>query len=400
MSATIGSRLRDMRKLRGLTQAELARLTKETHDCKPVSIATIRLLEQERAGETRAETLHSLARVLRVPTTKLLGDEGDRETAHQPTADQWNAVRKALEHPPRLADGLEQPPTVDGVTAALQDVEPLFKRLDLDALSRIMPSIVRDADALGPEGRAVRVRVLQLTGWLLTQTRQFEVADLAIDRAMDDAIDRLEISVSINNRCWLLLRQGKLGQARDLAIHWADEMEPRRVTRATPDELCAWGWMLLRVSNASVRDNRPGEAEDAMRFAHVAAELLGRECKPASEITRTYGPTTVLMKRAENASIQQRPDKVLELAKQVVSHTGVRPSRSNRNRHQLDVAHAHVAMRQYGEAVGKLMEIHQTAPQWLPNQRYARDVVTRLLDRRRTLTPEMRLLAQAVRVPV
>ncbi|WP_228973457.1 helix-turn-helix domain-containing protein [Streptomyces sp. DH12] len=399
MSATIGSRLRELRKLRGLTQAELASLTKRLPGTRGVSVATIRLLEQERAGDTRAETLHDLARVLRVPTSRLLGDTKEPEHADTETTDRWKAVRAALTHPPIVAEGLDRPPTVEGVRGAFRDLEPHLKRLQLDELSTLMPRVIRDADALGSEGRAVRMRVLQTTAWLLTQTRQFDAAEMALERATDEGEDHLELATTVNTKLWLLLRTGQLGAARDLAVQWADETEPRRISRATPDELCAWGWMLLRVSNASVRDNRATEADHAMRLARGAAEVLGREYKPPSEVTRTFGPTTVAMKSAENASIRHRPDLVLRLAGEVPVYA-VRPSTSNRNRHRLDVAGAHLSLRQYSETIGKLREIHASAPEWLPNQRLARDIVDRLIDRRRALTPEMRRLANVVKLPV
>ncbi|WP_343240255.1 transcriptional regulator [Streptomyces sp. SID14515] len=353
-------------------------------------------MEQERANETRAETLHILARSLRTTTSYLLGDRGDEETTPD---ERWEGVRQAIQAPPVIAEGLEEPPTVEGVTAALGDTEPLRRADQFAATARLLPSLIRDADALGPEGREVRVRVLQLAGWLMIQTRQFDVAELALDRAMDDGSNLSQWGATVNSRCWMLLRQGQLGKARELATHWADEMEPRRISRATPGELCAWGWMLLRVSAAAVRDNRPGEAADAMKLARAAASVLGTERAHHADGMRTFGPTTIVLKSAENESIRRRPDKVLDLAKQVPIG-GVLPSTNNRNRHALDVADALVATRKYAEAVGVLQGIHDASPEWLPNQRYARDILGRVVERRRSLSPEIRNLAEVVGLAV
>lgn len=57
-------------------------------------------------------------------------------------------------------------------------------------------------------------------------------------------------------------------------------------------------------------------------------------------------------------------------------------------------------MRQYAEGIGVLSEIHAAAPQWLVCQRYARDIPGRVIQRRGTLTTEMRELADAVRLPL
>jgi hypothetical protein len=57
-------------------------------------------------------------------------------------------------------------------------------------------------------------------------------------------------------------------------------------------------------------------------------------------------------------------------------------------------------MRQYAEGIAVLQEIQVSAPEWLVHQRYARDILGRVVQRRRTLTPEMRALADAVRLPL
>lgn len=383
----IGSRLRDVRKRRGLTQRDIA-------TASGVSLSLVRKLEQGEVQDTRMETARKLAAALRVPTTCLL--QRDAEPADTPTTDRWAPVRAALFAPPTQAP--EEEPTADGIADALTATDPLLAADRFTDIAVLLPGLLRDADALtDPEGRAARVRLLQLTGWLLTQTRQYEAAAVALDRASDDASDRLQDAATVNTRCWLLLRQGRLDEARTLATRWADDLEPR-MSRATPAELAAWGGMLLRVSAASVRDNRPGEAEDSLRLARSAAVALGREHRGADPV-RTFGPATVALKTAEAAAVTDRPDRVLSLAARIPTG-GLRPTSSNRNRHLLDVASAHTTMRHYGEAVEVLSDVCRVAPEWLPQQRYARDILGRIIARRRTLTPQMRTLADAVGVPV
>jgi hypothetical protein len=69
---------------------------------------------------------------------------------------------------------------------------------------------------------------------------------------------------------------------------------------------------------------------------------------------------------------------------------GRRVTASNRNRHRLDVANAHVRLRRYPEAFEILQEIRRGNPEWLPHQRYARDVMSKIVERRRALAAEMR----------
>ncbi|UQA94039.1 helix-turn-helix domain-containing protein [Streptomyces halobius] len=388
--STAGQRVKEVRKRRGLSQRELA-------DASGVSLSTIRKLEQGERATARLETLRKLAHALRVPTMRLAG-EPNPEDASAETVDRWTAVREALERPP-LAPGLDdEPPTVSGVRAALRETEPLFSGDQFAALSVMLPPLLRDAEALGPEGRRVRVRLLQLAGWLMVQTRQFKAAETALERALDDAADRLEGAATVNTLCWLLLRQGELGKAYDLAVKWADETEPR-MSRATPTELSTWGWMLLRVSAAAVRNSQPGEAEDALKFATAAAVALGREHAPENDFLRTFGPTTVKLKAAENAGVIDRPDMVLRLAERI-PFSGLKPTSNNRNRHLLDVADAYVKTGDYAESFGKLQQINADSPEWLPNQRYARDILGRVISGRRTLTVEMRTMANVVGLPL
>lgn len=390
MGATIGQRLQDVRKRRGLSQRELAAAS-------GVSLSLIRKLEQGERNDTRLETARQLAVALAVPTSSLLAEPEERDEV--PAVDRWEGVRHALAS--KAPSGPEEPPTVAGVRSTLDAAVPLFSGDRYAELSTLLPPLIRDAGALaaeGPDGRAVHARVLQLTGWLLTQTRQFAAAHSALDRSLDSSPDRLHGAATVSTQCWLLLRQGRLGAARELAAEWADEVEPR-MSRATVAELSAWGWLLLRLSAASIRDNRPGEAEDSLRLAHAAAVAMGREFTPEKDFLRAFGPVTVTLKRAENAMIADRPDVVLQLAERVPVR-GMRPTSNNRNRHLLDVAEAHVRSRQYAEAVDVLQGIRTAAPQWLPNQRYAHDILGRVISRRRTLTPGMRSLADAIGVPM
>jgi hypothetical protein len=269
----------------------------------------------------------------------------------------------------------------------------------------ILPGLLRDADALvaaaenGTEtdARNLRSQIRQLTAYMMGQTWQFDAANDAIRLAADDASDRLTALAAADWKCWTMLRQGRLAETAALASRWADDAEPRRISRATDDELAAWGRYLILVSTTAARDNRPGEAKDALKLARMAAVGIGRDVIPAANPWQVFGPVTVSMVHAENAIIQDRPDVTLGVAAQI-SGAGF-PVARNWNRHRLDVASAHAARRQHTEAADILAEVHRAAPEWLAQQRYARDIVARVIDRRRTLTPAMHELASAVRLP-
>ncbi|MEU7830954.1 helix-turn-helix domain-containing protein [Nonomuraea sp. NPDC049129] len=386
--ATIGERIRSVRKRRGLTQQGLA-------DLAGVSASLIRKLEQDARKDVRLETLRKVAVALKVPTTSLMA-RLDAEPADEETLDLWAPVQRALHG---LDGQPTEAPTREGLGGALEASMPLWKQDRYSQIAAMLPVMLRDADALVDvdlSQRHVRGRLLHLVGWLMTQTRQFDEAEFALSRAMDDMNDSLDAAATISTHCWLLLRQGRLDEARQMATRWADDVEPR-ISRATPHQLSAWGWLLLRSSAAAIRDNRPGEADDTIRLARTAAVAMGRDLTPGDDFLRTFGPVTVAMKRVENAMIEDRPDKVLQLS-QTIPLTDLRPTSNNRNRHLLDVAEAHRRMHRQSEAFEILQGVRHNAPEWMTNQSYARDILKGIIGRRRSLTDEMCDLADFVRL--
>lgn len=396
-SDSIGERLKRARKLAALTQRELASRS-------GVSLSLIRKLEQGERNDTRLETVRRLAAPLGIPTTDLSAAEAtDAEPARGSDAAAWSAVRAAIEA--THCDNLDEAPTLKGVRVELDEAITQYAAGNLTALSDALPSLIRDARALTdvtPRGTGVFAEVMQITGRVMTQTRNYEAATAAFDLVERHAPGMMHSAALTNNRCWLLLRRGRLGEARELAVRWADDLEPR-LSQATAGELSAWGWVLLRVVATASRDNRPDEAEMALRMATAAAVMLGRAGTSTATrragFIRRYSETTVAMQQAEQAMVEERPEAVLRLADRINAKS-LPSTVGNRNRHLLDVAHAQVLKRRVGDAVETLLKIEEDAPQWLPHQRYAREVLGLMVERRRMLTPEMRRLAGVVRLPI
>ncbi|WP_411084316.1 helix-turn-helix domain-containing protein [Streptomyces sp. cmx-18-6] len=385
----VGKKVKQARKLSGLTQTELA-------ESSGVSLSTIRKLEQGERGRARMETLRSLALVLRVPTMSLV-TEPSEDGPVPGTPELWSPVRAALIRPHATGED-EEAPTRHGVAEAVTAAVPYYRAHRFTELAAILPSLIKDAEALESEGRAERLRVLQLVAGALTHTRQFDLAEIVLRRAMDDASDRMVTAATVNTLCWLLMRQGRLDEALQTASHWADELEPR-ISRATPDELGAWGLLLLNVSAAAIRNNQPGVATDALKFASSAATALGREVRPTHEQMRTFGPISVRMKTVEDALVRDEPDRALRLAGPLTkSRSAVLPSASVRARHGLSVAGAYSRLGQYNDAFGKLSAVQASSPEWFPNQSPARDVLRTVVEGRRTLTPEMRHMADTLQL--
>ncbi|MBB1253112.1 helix-turn-helix domain-containing protein [Streptomyces alkaliterrae] len=390
---SFGDRLREARKRAGLTQRELAAAAR-------VSLSLVAKLEQGAQPDTRLETARQLAAALGISTSSLLAAERQPAQTTDPSAP-WSPVRAAILH---SADNAveDEPPTLAGVSGALNAVARRLVAEDLAAAAHALPRLLRDAAVLGGPMQA---SVLMLTGRLMIQTRQYDAAEAALDRAERAGWVQgpMEAADLVESRCWLLLRRGRLGDARALATRWVDELEPR-MSRATADDLRSWGVVLGRVAAAASRDARQDEAEHALRMASAAGALLTAEApqgggSQTSGRARTWSPLTVKMQRVEVAVVSGRPDVALEVAREVNGQR-LAPTFGHRNRHLLDVADAQVRTRRYGEAMETLLDVHRAAPQWLPQQQYARDILDKMVRRRRRLTPQMREMARVIALPL
>ncbi|BAD59626.1 helix-turn-helix domain-containing protein [Nocardia farcinica] len=390
MGGDLGERVRSVRKRRGLTQRELA-------DASGLSVSLIRKLEQGDRPNVRVETARKLAVALRVRTSALQAGHTDAEHADAETSNLWEPVRRALVVPVRTDDA-DDPPTSRGVEAAVRALAPLVDGHRYRDIAQVLPGLLADAETLDDhEGRVIRARLLSLVAFLLVGNRQFDVAAMTVDRAVDAAPERGIAVGAINSLIWSHLRQGNLAAARDLAVEWADDLEPARFSTATPGRLAPWGRFWLYVANVCVRDNSPGATADALSLARSAAVRIGREMIYDRLPHRAFGPITVAQATAECAVTAQQPRQVLTIAEALPTAVPA-ATIGNRLRHRLDVANAHTQLRQYGEAVAVLREVRAIAPEWIVQQRYARDILGAVVEGRRTLTADMRELADFIRL--
>ncbi|GAA3731458.1 helix-turn-helix domain-containing protein [Salinactinospora qingdaonensis] len=396
-----GERLRGIRRRRGLTQEKLAELS-------GLSAGVVKKIE--RGGTARLETYHALARALQVSTSALFESPAPQQNTH---ADDDKiallSLRRAISPPVTLTgrlglDNVDEEPDLENLRASARAAALSYHRDHYPAMAELLPELVRSTHAAVDhfttgeqhrQARAVRSEVLQMAGRYLTQVRAYDLAHLALRDAVSDAVsigDQLNAASAIIGQAWVLLRQGRLDEAEHLAGDTADEVEPR-ISRASREELAAWGWLLLRASASAARNNRPDQARELVRLAGTAGSALGTEVVDHLRGWGTFGPLTVTLKAIENEMVADRPDRVLAMSERLPDGVG-RATSDNWNRHCLDIARAH-AMRRHGdEATRVLVALRARSPQWLKHQRLAADALRDVLaTRKRTLTKDQRELA-------
>ncbi|OSZ55485.1 transcriptional regulator, partial [Streptomyces pharetrae CZA14] len=190
-----------------------------------------------------------------------------------------------------------------------------------------------------------------------------------------------------------LMRQGRLDEAERLALATADDVEPR-ISRASKAELGVWGRLLIRGSSAAARNNRPREARDMLRLARTAGAALGGGVASYPYGWGKFDWSTVAFQAVENQVVAEQPKRVLGLSARIPA-VGTAATANTWNRHRLDVAQAHVLLRQADDATDVLAALHRAAPEWLRHQQMARETFERSLkvSGRRKLTTRQRELA-------
>ncbi|MBX9391586.1 helix-turn-helix domain-containing protein [Streptomonospora nanhaiensis] len=400
---TIGRRVAQLRKRRGFSQEQLAELA-------GLSVGVIQKIEQ--GGNARVETYHAIARVLRVRTVWFTSPENPEPAPTNHRNGVLLDIRAAINPPAGLSGRLfsadPTPPNLRMLESAVLTIAHDYQENRYDDVARTAPAVVRSAHAhvhvlSGEEQQqAVRLRAdaLQLTGRYLIQIREHDLAMVALRDALADAIqvgDQALAAAAIGQQGWALLRQARFDEVEDLCRTTAEAIEPR-MSKATPEELSAWGYLLMRAAAAAARNNRQHEAAEMQNLAETAARRLRTERDAVGHMR--FGPATAAINGMQNDLIADRPDVALRKS-EAIDISGVTPN--TKQRHELDKAKAQLLLGDDEAAETTLHGLRATAPAWLQQQRAARDIGEDLwaeANKKRTPSAKLRELADFLGVPL
>lgn len=397
-SALPGDRLKATRLRRGLTQEALA-------ERAGLSLGVIKKLE--RGGTGRLETYHALARALHVRTSALLEPTGPHHTRRTPDDNiDLMPFRQAITPPIGAAghltrpDGADTEPDLTALRDTASTVAMAYHNDQYGTVAELLPPLIRSAHATvahfdnGPEHtEALRIRsdVLQMAGRYLTQVRALDLAHIALRDAIQDAarVNATDgVAAAVYQQGWLLMRQGRLDEAEQVSIATAEAVEPR-ISRASRRSLGAWGKLLVHGSAAAARNNRAQEAREMLRLGRTAGAALAGATAVAESSWGRFDWRTIAYQAVENQLVAERPERVLRLSERVAG-TG---DTVFMRRHLLDVAQAHVMLRQRDEALGVLERLRAETPEWLRHQRMATQTFQEVQQLGGRLTRRQRELA-------
>jgi len=363
---TIGSQLRRLRRVRGLTQEELA-------DRANVSRDLVCKLEQGRRHTARITSLASLARALDVELSALVERATPVLEIEDSEAAGLVALRNALTCLPVSSE--EDPTPAHVLRRSLDEAWRDYWAGRYGRLCSTLPGLL--AEARQTANADVLAGFYQVASCVLCQVGKDVLGYIAADRAIQSAEqgdDELLHATLHGTLGWVFLHQGRYCDAEQVAVKAADAIEPR-LGSARPEHLSVWGSLMLSALPAAAARGDGDTAEDLLSLAGAAAIRLGAE---RNDYQTGFGPAKVAQESVHCAVALGETGRALELAPQVPRR---RLATAAHGRHLLDVAQAQVDHRRDRDAVDTLLAAECLSREWLRHQALARHLVFELRKR-------------------
>lgn len=386
-NTSIGARLRQLRRDAMLTQEELAERAGVSRDL-------VAKLEQGTRQSARLISLVRLADALDVGLSELLGKrahlDGKRDDASV------LAIRDVLLSP-SLLPGLEpddaEPTALAELKGAVAAAGRAYWAGKFAELAAALPALIMDARAsmagVGPAAAAPLALAYDLAASLMVHMGKDDLAAISAERAITAAAsgdDELLHATLHGTYAWVLLHQGRLAAAEQLAARMAARLEP---SFSAPDtHIAAWGNLLMTALAPAAVAGR--DVSQYISLAGAGAERIGHR---VSLYQTSFGPATVAMQAVHAYTVRREPGLALEAARKIRAGDlqGI-----SYGRHMLDVAQAHVDAGHVKTAIGLLTQARTLAPVWFRHQGIARSLVRELVEHSQRMSPALRTLARSV----
>ena len=395
---SIGVRIAAERKLRGLTQRQLA---ERAH----LSLAYIRDIEQGRRPVTPS-VLSAAAEALRVDRTDFTGQPsrpGQRrdDAVHDLIPD----IRRELvayKLQPAEDRGVS---TLNDLRLAVNQVSALRHRADLTALGARLPELLSHlrAAAYVYEGTE-REKVMGLLAETYDATRQLtyklgysDLASLLADRyewAAAQSGDILAVAVGDTMRAAELIGAGEWSGARGVMSDSRDALESE--IRGTPDfaSLAVYGYLHLEEALATARSGNATATWDHFREAQVVAGRIGHD---RDDYRLAFGPTNVSIWGVALAVELLDGSKAVDLGRHL--HFTSSTPRERIGHHFIDLARGKYMLSDYRGALTSLNKARKISPQQTRYNPMARETVHALAQEERRATESLRSLAVWMGLP-
>jgi hypothetical protein len=202
----------------------------------------------------------------------------------------------------------------------------------------------------------------------------------------------LQHATLLGTASWVLLHQGRTGDAERVAAKAAEQIEPR-MSSASPEHLTVWGSLLLSAAAPAAVAARGDEVDTYIGLARSAAGPFEED---RHDYWVSFGRTQVAMQTTYVNAVLGRPGKALEAAKAVRRSDLLNISWGA---HHLDKAQALATDGRGGadkQAVEALRVAHDVSPEWFRHQGLARSLTQEMASRKARLGEPLGMLMTAI----
>ncbi|WBB71987.1 helix-turn-helix domain-containing protein [Micromonospora sp. WMMD1128] len=331
----------------------------------------------------KLSTLQEIARVLRIDTAALVGQDAApvQVTGRVEGVERIRVALSRYEIPLGKSAGRRPVVPVDRMVRDVGYAWTTFQHARYPQMVDLVPDLLTDAqrtDAAAPvAGRVPLVEAYRVTAALLVKLGDAELAWLAVDRAMLAATgDRVLVAAVAVQLGQVLRALGRVREAKSVMLTAAYRIAPPVIEYGPPVELSLCGTLLIQAGLAAAQDGNESAAGELLDEAAGMAERVG----DGYDHHRTgFGPTAVDLARAAVAVENGDTDEALAWHEKATARAGWRwlPA-EHRAAHLLDVARAHLHAGDPGHAARALTEAERTAPAEITHRPVARDIVAEI----------------------
>lgn len=376
---TLGENLARIRTARGMTQEVLAQAS-------GVSVDAISRLERGTHHTARRSTLAALSTALGVDPGRLLGiDPPERESTG---AVQLRRAVHALDLPelPEPIEVLSLAELHSAASGAWRDYLAGEHATLLAGLPALMTDTRRAVHALHDDHRAEAAGLLatsyRLAAGLAGRIGLTDLAAHAAHRALDAARHtsrpELDEAAALRYLAWVLVRQGDLAGAEQLAVRAAERLDGGLLAAPDPDRVGVFGSLLMNAATAAARSGHGERADDLLSVARAAAVRSGED---RTDEAGVFGPRVAAMQAVDQAVRLGDPDRALRLAGQVPDATGLVPAFWEAG-HRIHLAAACADLTQWSDVLDHLDAAARMAPEWSRVQPLGRTIAAQLIEHR------------------
>jgi transcriptional regulator with XRE-family HTH domain len=386
-----GENLARIRAARGLTQEQLAQAS-------AVSVDTISRLERGTHHTARRSTLAALSTALGVDPGRLWGMWAAEQDGVG--AEQLRRAVHALDMPdlPEAGDVLPLDELHDAASKAWSDYLAGAHTALLAGLPALMTDTRRAVGVLRDDHKAEAFSLLatayRLTAGLAGRIGLTDLAAHAAHRAFEAARwtsrPELDEAAALRYLAWVLVRQGDLAGAEQLAVRAAERLDGGLLAAPDPDRVGVFGSLLVNAAGAAARSGRAARADDLLSAARAAAVRSGED---RIDEMGVFGPRVTAMQAVDQAVRLGEPDRALRLAVQVPDVAGAVPAFWEAG-HRLHLAAACADLTQWGDVLDHLEAAAVLAPEWSRVQPLGVTVAGQLVEQRGRRTDRLARVAR------